>query len=345
MFFGVRHCWFNLMTGHEAGRREFLAAVGSASIGVLAGCSNGGENGASATDSATRSPTSSSTPTTQNQEAVEHYETAIEALINTKEILDEWADSSFEGDKVASLQDRVSTAREELDAAAAAADQTGELIVQINQAKLVANFQTLSLDYYEAINVFYQVVSDASNLGDSELHQRAAESYTKAKDVLDDARTVIEDMGTILEKIENESLEPTELEYSGEPLDHLDLADIQAIDGAESYVIGNENLHLAFVQLENGQAHYESEAFTEAREAWETGRQRAKDSKAALEKTLDNDFTPQDLRQVGMNKLRYAETLIEAYDTFIEGATEAEAGNREKANTLIAAGFDILNQL
>jgi len=325
-------------------RRQLLAILTGLGMSTVAGCSGGG-NGGTPTDTPTPTPSPSPTPTTPNQEAVEHYESAIDALIQNRETLDEWAESSFEADKVGSLQDRVSSAREELDAAADAADQTGELIVKINQAKLVANFQELSLAYYEAVNVFFQVLSEASKLGDNELHQRAADTYSQGQGVLDDAREVIEDMGTVLEEIDNEALDEPELEYSGEPLDHLDLADRRAIDGAVRYAIGYENIHLAFVELEAGQEHYEDEEFAEAREAWETGQQRTEDSKSAFEATIDNDFTPQNLRQDSIERLGDVETIIDAYDKFIEGAKEAEAGNLENANKLINEGFGILGQL
>lgn len=330
------------MTGRSTNRRQFLAALGSAGMVGIAGCSGDGGEGETPTDTATASPTPTSTP---SQEAVDHYETAIEILIDNKETLDAWAESSFESDKVTSLQESVRTAREELDAAGEAADPTGDLIVQINQAKLVANFQTLSLDYYEVVNVFFQVVSEASNLGDNELHERAADTFAEARVVLDDGRQAIEDMGTVLQQIDTDALSEPELAYTGEPLDYLDLTDRKAIDGAEQYTVGYENLHLAFVQLESGLNHQEKQEFTEAREAWEEGRQRAKDSKSAFEATIENDFTPQNLREDSINRLADVETIIEAYDKFVEGATEAEAGNIETANTLLTEGFDILGQL
>ena len=327
-------------------RRDLLGTIVALIVPASAGCSgNGNGSTPEPTPTATPSPSPTPTPTTPNQQAVEAYESAITTLSENKETLDEWAGSSFEADRVGALQDRVSSAREDLDAAAEAADQSGDLIVQINQAKLVANFQELSLAYYEAVNVFFQVISEASELGDNELHQRAADTYAEATGVLDDARQVIDDMGTILDEIDNAALDEPDLEYSGEPLDHLDLADTGAIDAAESYAIGYENIHLAFVQLEKGQEHYEAEEFTEAREAWEAGRQRATDSQGSFEAVVDNDFTPENFRQDSIERLADVETILDAYDKFIDGATEAEAGNLETANSLIGEGFNILGQL
>jgi hypothetical protein len=322
------------MSGLRTRRRELLVAVGAASTVGVTGCTgNGGET----------TPTPSET--TPNPEASEHYESAIETLIEIKETLDAWAESSFESDRVSTLQDRVSSAREDLTAAEEAADSSSDLTARINQATLIADFQELSLAYYEAVNVFFQVVSEATQLGDNELHQRAADTYAEAKGVLDDARQVIEDMGTVLSEIDNEALGEPELEYAGEPLDHLDLVDTGAIDAAESYALANEDLHLAFVQFGKGQTHSDNEQFSEARTDWETGRERAADARDGFEAAIDNEFTPQNLRQDSINKLDVSETMIEALDKFIEAATEAEDGNQEEANRLFSEGLDILAEL
>jgi hypothetical protein len=316
-------------------RRPFLAAIGSASTLGVTGCTGNGGGGTTPTPS----------ETTPNPEATEHYESAIETLIENKQTLDTWAESSFEPDRVGTLQTRVGSAREELTAAEEAADSSGDLIARINQATLIADFQELSLAYYEAVNVFFQVVSEAAQFGDNELHQRAADTYAEATGVLDDARRVIEDMGTVLSEIDNAALGESELEYDGEPLDHLDLADMGAIDAAESYARANEDLHLAFVQFQKGQTHSDNEQFSEARTDWETGRERAADSRDGFEAAIDNEFTPQNLRQDSINKLDVSETMIEAFDTFIEAATAAEAGNQEEARRLFSEGVEILEEL
>jgi hypothetical protein len=326
------------MSGLRTRRRDFLVAMGAASTVAVTGCTG---NGGGTTPAETTTPS----PTTPNQEAVEHYESAIEVLIETKGTLDAWAESSFESERVGTLQDRVGSAREELAAAEEAADSSGDLIARINQATLIADVQELSLAYYEAVNVFFQVVSEAAQLGDNELHQRAADTYAEATGALDDARQVIADMGTALSELDNEALGESELEYTGEPLDHLDLVDMGAIDAAESYALANEDLHLAFVQFEKGQTHSDNEQFSEARTDWETGRQRAADSRDGFEAAIDNEFTPQNLRQDSTTKLGIAETMLEALDKFIEAATEAEAGNQEEASRLFSEGVEILEEL
>lgn len=326
-------------------RREFLTSLVSAGIVGLAGCSGEGTSDASPTETASPSPSPSPTPTTPNQEALDHYEPAIATLIENKETLDAWAESSFEPEQVTALQDRVSLARDELTAAKEAADPAGELIQQINQATLVADFQELSLAYYEAVNVFFQVISEANQFGNNELHQRAADTYADAGGVLDDARQVIEDMGTVLAAIDTEALGEPELEYTGKPLDYLDLANLAAVDAAERYAGAHEDLHLSFVQFEAGQEHSDNEEFSEARAEWETGLARAEEAKAGFEAVIDNDYTPENLRQDSIGKLSAAETMIAAFDTFIEGATAAEAGNLEEATQLFSEGLDILGEL
>lgn len=335
------------MTEKSVKRRRFLATVTTIGTAAIAGCGGGGDGGSTPTETATPSPTPTPTPTpnTPNEEAVEQYEAAIDALVQNKETLDEWATSSFEADRIGTLQDRVSTAREDLNAAEEAADPEGDLIGRIEQATFVVDFQALILGYYEAVTVFFQLVSEGTNLGDNELHQRAADTFAEAQAVLDDARQVIDDMGTVLEELDNDVLDEPDLEYTGEPLDHLDLDDRRAIDGADSFAVGRENVHLSFVQLEVGQEHYENEAFADARAEWETGLEQAQRAVAAFEDAIDNDYIPQDLRDQSITLLGASETIVDAFEKFVEGAEEAEAGNFEEANNLVSEGFNILGQL
>jgi hypothetical protein len=320
-------------------RREYISSLAIGISTVTAGCNSGGGSGES-----THTETTTAPPT-PNQEAVSHFETAIESLVENKEKLDEWAASSFEPDLVSTLQERVAAAREELDTAEDNVEQSSDLRPQVEQARLVADFQELCLAYYESVNVFFQVISEAGSFADNGLHQQAADGFADAQTVLADARTVIDDMGTILSEIDNDVLSVPDLEYSGEPLDHLDLEDQQAIDGAESYALGNENLNLAFVHLEPGQEHYESEEFTDAREEWETGRTRATDAKSAFEAAIENEYIPQNLNEESITLLGATETVIEAFDSFVEGAQEAEAGNIEEANNIVREGFSVLEEL
>ena len=61
--------------------------------------------------------------------------------------------------------------------------------------------------------------------------------------------------------------------------------------------------------------------------------------------TIDNDHTPENLRQDSINRLGIVETVIDAYDKFVQGAKAAEAGDLEESNDLILEGFDVLGQL
>lgn len=329
-------------------RRRFLAALGTVCTASIAGCSGGDENGDTTTETTTPSTTTTSTKTTTStphEQAVEHYEDAIDALAQNKEILDEWAASSYESSMVGTLQDRLATARDDLAAAEDAADPSGELAGQIDQARNIADFQELNLAYYEGVNALFQVISDAKSLGDNELHQRAADKFVDAQELLQDIRMVLDDMGTALDQIDNDALDEPALEYTGEPLDHLDLEDRRAIDGTESYLVGYENVNLAFVQLEIGQGHYEEVAYAEARGEWETGRERAAAAETSFGDAIDNDYTPQNLHEESMGMLGAAKTIIEAFDKFVKGAEEAEAGNVENGDNLVLEGFGILEEL
>lgn len=324
----------------DHGRRQFLAAAGAVGTAALAGCGGDG-NGNDATPTASPTPTA----TTPNAEAKQRYESAIAVLTDLKATLAEWAASSYESDAVATLQGKLETAHSDLEAAESAADPAADLVGEIRQATLVANFQSLILSYYEAVNAFFQLLSEAQTLGDDENHERAAQTYAEAHGILDDARNVIEDMGTLLEDMDADPLAAQDLAYDGDPLDHLDLSDRRAIDGAEQNARGNEHIHRAFVQLETGQGHYESEAFGEARAAWETGLQRARSSKAAFEAALDNEFIPENLRTDSSAKLAATETVVDAFEKFVAGATAAEEGNLQTANTHVQEAFELLGQL
>lgn len=203
----------------------------------------------------------------------------------------------------------------------------------------------MSLAYYEAVTVFFEVISEASQLGDNELHQRAADTYAEARGLIADVRQVIEDMGTILGDLDTEALAEPDLNYTGEPVEHLDLGDRGAIDAAENYALANENLHLAFVQFQAGQEHSDTEAFAAARTDWETARDRATDARASFEAVIDNEYTPQNLHQDSIAKLDVTETVIDALDKFIQAATEAEAGNQSEAVRLFNEGLSILEEL
>ncbi len=325
-------------------RRHLISVIPTLAVGTLAGCS-GNESAGDPTPTADESPSPAATADTPNEQALSHYDAAVETLVETKSTLDEWAETSYESSEVETLQASVRSARADLDAAESAAEPSGDLIQQIATVRTVADFQELCLAYYEGVTTAFQVISDAGSFSEAEQHQRAAETYGEAQGVIEDIRGVLDDMETVYATLDNEALAADDLAYSGEPLDHIDLENRQAIDGANQYLVGFENVHLAFVQLETGQEHYESEAFGDARDAWESGLERARAAQSAFENVVDNPHTPQNFREQSIQTVGFVDTVIEAYETLLEGAEEAEAGNHEAANNLVRDGFETLGEL
>lgn len=325
-------------------RRRVLATLGALVLPTAAGCSGGDGTGSTPTDSP--SPTPSPTPTTPNQQAVAAYDDAIATLVETKGVLDGWAADGFDGDaqRLDALRGDVSAARESLDTAKTHADPAGALRPRIDQARLVADVQQLTIAYYDGVLVFWQVLSDARAFGDAEQHQRAADKWSDAGQVIADVRQVIDDMGTVLGDLDTAVLDEPELEYPDDPLDRIDLLDRQGLDAAEEYITAYEHTHLALVQLDEGSTHYEDEAYGEARQAWETGRSHLDEALSGFEAVVDNQHGPQEFHDDSINMLGIVETLIEAFDKFVEGATEAEAGNIETANQLVGEGFNLLSE-
>lgn len=343
------------MVEKSSHRRSFLTTLGVAALIPIAGCSSSDTTddagGTSPTETPTPTPTPSPNPTptpspTPNQQALDHYEQAIELLVENKAQLDTWATEGFDGDSqtLESLTDAIETARTQLDQAEQHTDQGSELIVRINQARLVTVFQELNIVYYQGVQTFWQLVSDARTLGNNQQHGRAAEKWGQAKQFLSDIRGVLDDMAAAHKDIDNDALNEPELDYSGDLLDYIDLEDRRAVDAAEDYTTAYKQANLAFVQLEKGNAHYENEAYTKARSDWETGRSQLKAALSAFERVVDNDQSPQDFHDDSLIQIGTVETLIEAFDKFVAGAKAAADGNPQKGNKLVGEGYEILDQ-
>ncbi len=333
------------MTEPDSERRRFLSAVGTGGIVLIAGCSGGG--GSESTPTVSPTPTPSPTPTTPNEQALEPYQEAIHALIENKEQLDQWADNGFDGDAQAlsDLRDRLSQARDDLDSAEDNADPTGDLVAKIDQARLVANFQELNIAFYDITRTFLQLVDDARSFAESEQPQRAADKWAEAVQAVDDTRSVVDDMETIFEQMDTEILDEPDLEYPGEALDYIEIGDRRVLDSAEDYAAGHESLQRSFVRFEVGFDHYENEEYAEAREEWEAGRSQLEEALTSFEAVVDNDHAPDEFHQDSITQIGVAESMLEAFDKFVEGAKESEAGNVEKGDNLVKEGLDILGDI
>lgn len=328
-------------------RRNVLTTLGSLSIATVAGCSgSGGAGSDTPTEPPADTPTASPSPSpTPNAQALDRYQAAVETLLEVKDTLDKWTESSVNNiEQVRDLQARVASARDDLDAAEEHAAPDGELIAKVEQTHYVADFQDLSLAYYEGVLQLIKLLSEGTRLGDNERHQRASDTFADARQLTEDLQPVIDDMETVLDELDTDALDEPDLAYTGEPFDHLEGHGREAINGVVSYLEGREYFHLSFVYLEDGQKFMDAEEFTQGREAWETGRSHVETAKSAFNAAIDNSNTPEDLRDTSFALLGVCNGLLDAFDKFVAGAKEAEAGNTDKAQTLIGEGYDILDQ-
>jgi hypothetical protein len=327
-------------------RRRVLTGLATTGLAAIAGCNSDGST-STATETPTASPTPTATPTTTpNQQALEHYTAAIDTLVQNKEQLDDWADNGFGGESqvLGDLRDQLSQARDDLDRAQDA-DSTGDLVAKIDQARLVANFQELNIAYYDVVETFNQLMGDAQTFAESEQPQRAADKWAEAGQVVDDARAVVDDMETIFDQMDLGVLDEPKLQYTGEAIDYIELGDRRTLDGGENYVSGHERLQLSFVKFDAGSSHYDNEEYAEARKEWESGRSLLEEALASFEAVVDNNHVPERFNQDSIAQIGVVERMIEAFDKFVEGAKEAEAGNVEQGDILVSEGLDIFGEI
>lgn len=328
------------MTKTTVRRRRFLVAIGTVTI---AGCNSGDDGGSTPTESPT--PSSTPTSTTPNQQAVEHYERAIEELVSNKEQHDEWVANEFDGSVAGNftlLRDRLETARAELDEAEAAASSS-EFIARIDQARLVADIQELRVSYNDGVLTVVQLIDDGKVLYyEQEEHDLAAEKFAEAKALIDDLGPVLDDFEELLSSYANDLLDEPDLDYSGDPLDYFVLEDRRRLDAVARYAVAYERINLTWVHFYRGTTHWENESWTGAREAWETARTHAREALSSAQAVIDNDYSPDAYHNDVNEQIDGIATFIEALDKFVEGGKEAENGNIERGKQLVSEGFDIM---
>lgn len=335
------------MTKTTVKRRRFLVVLGTVGTVTLAGCNSGDGGGSPPTESPIPSPTSSPTPTstTPNEQAVEHYERAIEELARNKEQHDEWVANEFEGAVAGNfslLRDRLESARAALDEAEAAASSS-DFIARINQARLVADIQELRVAYNEGALTVVQLIDDGKVLYyEQEEHELSADKFAEAKTLIGELGPVLDDFKQLLDTYDNDVLNEPELEYSREHLDYFILDDRRRLDAVERYADAYERINLTWVQFYTGTTHWENEAWTGAREAWETARTHAQDALSSAQAVIDNDYSPDAYHNDVSEQIDGIATFIEALDKFVEGGKEAEDGNVERGKSLVSEGFDIM---
>lgn len=321
-------------------RRELIKTIGVAAIATTAGCT-GGDGGSDST------PTSTPTPTTPNEQAVEHYQTGIDALISNKETLDEWAENGFHGDAsdLEELRDTLATAEEALTSAEEAANPNRELADQISQAQLIATLQEGLISFNDLGLQLGPTLDEAGTLQENEQPEDAAEKWAEGAQIAKDAKTLFDETKAVHEQINNEVLNEPDLDYSGDFVDYLDLEHRQEIVAGEDYCSGFEMFNLSFVQLEAGFNTWENEEFVEARSDWETGRMNLEDAQSNIQAVIDNEYAPDQINRFSNEVIGTIESMFEVFDKFIQATHETEDGNHEEAQQLVGEGFDILDQI
>lgn len=316
-------------------RRVLRTLGGAAGAGLavgLAGC--GGDT--DGTETETEDP--------EAQAAREAYDEAIDALVENRETLDDWAEGRPGRDQqdITRLRDGIERARESLDDAEPNAPEG--LAAQIGHARDVAAFQEELVDFYELAIEFEEARADAQAFGETEQHERAVEQYGEVKDILDEARNQLEDVEAAHERIDNEAIEEPDLDYSGEYTQYVDVEGRGSVDAQELMIDGQRDVHRMFVEMDTGFQRYENEEFAAARErfvAAEDARRRAAEAFAAVQ---EHEYAWQDLRRQSIEMQAIVEDLAEAFELFIDATHEAEAGNHQKANELAEEGFFVLEK-
>lgn len=277
-------------------------------------------------------------------EAVEHFDEALTALVENDETLSDWAQGrpGREQQDIDRLRTNLEQARDSLDAAEDVAPE--DMMDQIDYVRDIATFQEALTDYYEVTVEFDNTRTDAAAFGDSEQHERAVEQYEAAKDLLDDARSELDSIEAAHEPIASTSFDDIDLDYRGEPTQYVEVEGEGSIDAQELLIDGQLNIHQMFVELNDGFERYENGEFEAARERFTAGdeaRQRAVD---AFEAVQDHEFAWASLREESIGYLAIVEDIAEAFELFIDATNEAEAGNPQEANELAEEGFFVLDQ-
>lgn len=333
------------MTKPTLRRRRFLATFASVGTATFAGCSGGGDgDGGTPTESPTPSPTP--TPTTPNEQAVEHYNEAIDALVSIKETLDRWAEpEGFDRDAdIRGLRDTLSTANDSLSAAEEAADPNNDLIERIQQATLVATLQEGLIGYFDLLIKFVRAIEDASGFQDNEDHERAAEKWGEAEQLVLDIKSLFDDTKSVHEQINHDLLNEPELDYSDDFTDYLTIDHRQELVTLEPYTNGFEQHNLAFIKLHEGTQDYDNGDWAAAREDWETGRSHLEEARADFQTVVNNEYAPDNIHNTSQGMISVVDGVIQGFDKLIEATHEAEAENYDKAEQLAQEGFEIIGE-
>lgn len=286
------------------------------------------------------------TPTPPNEEVKGSYDTAVDVLSENKETLDGWALSGPEVDQeiIGELSDRVAAARTEFDALASSVAENSDRATQTEQLRNVATFQDETITYYE---LFFEVdghLGTADSHVSAEEYEQAAGAYADASDAVEGVRGQVDSVESAHAEIDNEALGEPRLDYSGEFLQYIHIESRDELVAYEDFSTASEQANRGIAALEAGLDRWENDAYADARSRWEDGQSTIEQARDAFKTVIDNKASPGFMQRISTSRIEDMATVSEALGTFIEAATEAEAGNIETAEQLLAEGQDSLTQ-
>lgn len=333
-----------------ATRRVF---VGSVLLGsVSAGCI-GDDTEPTVDDDPARTPTP--TPAgeetdrerdTDQEEAAELYDDAIELLVDTAETLASWAagDGGFDPESTDALRETLEQARKSLATAADLA--TGELAAQIGHAKDVAKFQEALVDFYVLAYESEVGLYDGLTFEDDDQHDRAIEAYGHAKDALDRTVDHLDEIRHRHDQLDTEAFDAPDpaLEYSGEYTQFVAIDGPGELEVQRLFLDGRIHFNAIFVELEAGFDHWHDEEFAAARGRFEAAAEARQQSREAFDAVREHDAVWSDLHTESLNMIDILEELEDAIEAFVAATHEAEAGNHEESTELFEEGSRILER-
>lgn len=336
-------------------RRNYLIGTATVIVTSVAGCTGNGDGGES--DATTQQEPDTETETTETEttetetttttdQAQQHYEDAVTALVDNAKTLDGWTTDTSTRDQqaITALRDNLERARESLDAA----DETASdgFADRIGHVRDVATFQESLVGYHELALEFETALADASEFVNAEQHERAVEQYEKVKGILDQVRNHLGEVETAHGRIDTDAFDAPDpaLDYGGEYTQFLDINGPEMLDAQELSIDGQMYLNQTIVELDPGFQHWENEEFAAAGERFDAAAEAIRQSREALEAIQDHDAAWESLRQRSTQLLEVVTDVEEAVGLFVDAATEVEDGNVQEATELMEEGFSVFEQ-
>jgi hypothetical protein len=327
-------------------RRSFLLRGTTVAItGALAGCAED--------DSTTEPDANESDNETQGtddngqsdqQEAQEPYNEAIELLETVKESLDAWANDEIETAELSidDLRSKLGTANDKLDEAADAA--SGELAQQIEYAQAVADIQAKILQFAELGPEFDQHLSDGTILERDQKHREAITEYQASIDLISDALNLLDEIENAQSDVDFDAFEEASLDYSGDAGEYVEVGSTATYRVMETFVIGLIDFNRALTGMKDGLEQLERDASQLARDEFEAGKSKYADARNRFESVVNDADAPPQFRTRAEKYISFIDSTMSGFDRFLEATDAAEAENYDEVESLIDEGEAIFEQ-